>query len=1309
MSKIDKLSIQGIRSFSHFDRQNIAFFTPLTLIVGYNGSGKTTIIECLKYATTGELPPNSKGGAFIHDPRLCGADVVNAQVKLRYSVPPNTSYVATRSLQLTVKKNGARAQKTLESTLYSTCDGEKLSISSKEANLNKLISDTLGVSPAVLDAVIFCHQEESLWPMSEPAALKKRFDEIFEAMKYTKAIDNLKLLRKKQGETLQKLKAKEVDDKGNKDRAEKCETRSLQLQEELEDLRKQEVQIREEMEHAAQQARERHEAANSYLRIVNDLQMKKEELRIRKATLEESKSRMDEELTESDEWLQNALSQYEERVARRVQEIEENKIQYIEYKENLEDSRQQLSEKLAEHGKHQSDQAKYERQLVLRAELVQQAAQLHSIRGFDGDLDDRKVRSFYERIQKLLADKKRELERLQTENASEIDNQTSVITELEGKKSTYTQNRVFAKQRISACEKRIAILQRELNVVEVDEGAKAILDAESKDLEQRFRQVSQDLQNAQFDRKLQQEEELLQQLEGENSRLGRELVESTRLLSDRAQLEVRKAELLEKQRKFTTLKTTWNHKLSALVGQDWEPATVERVFHKGLQLKTQTFDEASRKRDEFLQQLKTIQSNLTIMKEKAKKRDADINKCKSSVVGALKKVDADGQPGVDDLPAETERLEKDIEVMKNDCSLSMEMSKYYADCQRTMVVKNKCELCERTFANANEKSRLAAKIKAVLEQFGKSELEAELAETEQLLDQLRGVRPQYDMYIRLLAEKKEADKERSEVQEKETTTLRRLEELDDTVRVKQEERDEFESMSKTVISISQTHKDIEEAEAQVDRIMSQQQSSSTVRSTQEINELQTQCAEQLRAVKSKIGSISSERQRMRDTLSALELERSELRNKLSDAVRQLEKKKDYQAQIQHQKEDIQKQKEIIQGADNDLETLEPQISKARAIRDDILQRGRDKEKKVADERDALADSVSELKRTDKDIQDYLDRGGTSSLKANEQAIQVLEKTIKRVDEDMNALVARSNKMKEDMASSDGKKKNVIENLTYRKAARDVETLKRAVVELESRRAHEDYERLEAEAEHFESQRHLKSAARGTVMGTMRSKDEELSIQLNEWENDYQYAAQRYRETRIRVATTKAAIEDLGRYGTALNNAIMQYHALKMEEVNRIAGELWQTTYQGTDIDTILIRSDSEATGGRSSYNYRVCMVKQDTEMDMRGRCSAGQKVLASIIIRLALAESFGIGCGLIALDEPTTNLDSDNIKSLAESLHNIIKARRAQSNFQLIVITHDEEFLRHMRCSDFCDDFWRVSRDEKQNSRITRESISTIV
>ena len=58
----------------------------------------------------------------------------------------------------------------------------------------------------------------------------------------------------------------------------------------------------------------------------------------------------------------------------------------------------------------------------------------------------------------------------------------------------------------------------------------------------------------------------------------------------------------------------------------------------------------------------------------------------------------------------------------------------------------------------------------------------------------------------------------------------------------------------------------------------------------------------------------------------------------------------------------------------------------------------------------------------------------------------------------------------------------------------------------------------------------------------------------------------------------------------------------------------------------------------------------DAELDMRGRCSAGQKVLAALVVRLALAEAFCINCSAIALDEPTTNLDYENKEALAKCL-----------------------------------------------------------
>lgn len=115
------------------------------------------------------------------------------------------------------------------------------------------------------------------------------------------------------------------------------------------------------------------------------------------------------------------------------------------------------------------------------------------------------------------------------------------------------------------------------------------------------------------------------------------------------------------------------------------------------------------------------------------------------------------------------------------------------------------------------------------------------------------------------------------------------------------------------------------------------------------------------------------------------------------------------------------------------------------------------------------------------------------------------------------------------------------------------------------------------------------------------------------------------------------------------------------------------TYKGQDISNIEIQSGMEpGSKAAKSYNYRVVMTKGGAKLDMRGRCSAGQRVLGSIVIRLALAETFGLNCGVIALDEPTVNLDYNNKKGLAVSLAHIIASRAQQRNFQLIMITHDE-------------------------------------
>ncbi|XP_028449972.1 DNA repair protein RAD50 isoform X2 [Perca flavescens] len=119
-----------------------------------------------------------------------------------------------------------------------------------------------------------------------------------------------------------------------------------------------------------------------------------------------------------------------------------------------------------------------------------------------------------------------------------------------------------------------------------------------------------------------------------------------------------------------------------------------------------------------------------------------------------------------------------------------------------------------------------------------------------------------------------------------------------------------------------------------------------------------------------------------------------------------------------------------------------------------------------------------------------------------------------------------------------------------------------------------------------------------------------------------------------------------------------------------------------DIEYVEIRSDvdeNSSAGVRRVYNYRVVMVKGDTALDMRGCCSAGQKVLASLIIRLALQETFCLNCGILALDEPTTNLDQDNIESLA---HALVESVHARTHTHTHTITHTHTMFLCLHAGD---------------------------
>jgi len=180
------------------------------------------------------------------------------------------------------------------------------------------------------------------------------------------------------------------------------------------------------------------------------------------------------------------------------------------------------------------------------------------------------------------------------------------------------------------------------------------------------------------------------------------------------------------------------------------------------------------------------------------------------------------------------------------------------------------------------------------------------------------------------------------------------------------------------------------------------------------------------------------------------------------------------------------------------------------------------------------------------------------------------------------------------------------------------------------------------------------------------------------------------------------IKDLDIFAKSLDDAIIEYHKQKMESINMILEEHWPYVYRGTDIETIKIRSDPISSDKKKSYDYKVVMVIDGKELEMRDRCSAGQKVLASILIRVALADVFATGCPILALDEPTTNLDRDKVENVAEMLENLLRLR--ENNLQLIVITHDTDFVSRLYRACSPEYYYGLSKDEYGVSMLRRHN-----
>lgn len=1153
------------------------------------------------------------------------------QVKLAFKDTQGHKVIVTRSVQVTVQKNSDVKMKTLDGNLVIEKGGQRNSVSTKVAQINEYMLEFLGVSPAILDNVIFCHQDDSLWPMSEPLALKKKFDDIFDASKYTKVVDNLKIMRKKYMADLALLKQTEETEKINKEKGERLRKKADALEKVTDDLHRQLEEIRETIKVAAAEKMEKRIEANKASTAVEDLKAKTREAEFIRRNIGVLKSQM-EELMESDGWLESTIAQYDERLAQYNEQQADVTEQFHALKESEKDLTRQMSQKQTEQGQHQAQKESHERHLERRGQFVREAARHHGIRGYDGDLDSDQIQDFLSRIGKASRDKDREFERIRKAASDEATEAQAVITNLEQNRNSQTQDRLYSQQNIKKNSDEIARKQTSMESIKMDEGAKAALESLREEAAERLLRMDTDYEAAAWDQNLKKEGLRLVELKGERSRLDDEITQITTQSSARAQLDLARKNTKQQQSSLDTMKAAHAGELASLVGADWQADTLEREFRAVVSQRAREVADATKQHEGVKDEYNRAEFELKAARADSKKKMVEMQSCEAIVLASIFVGEEEKPlPSVDDYQTELKNLEDDREDLKTQLDGAGFSKDYFNNCLSYANQKNGCKLCARGFASDTERSKAVDRLNGLLAKSANEEYQKTLDVLEQDLKKAHSARSQYDTFNTIKAGLPSVEKNLQKLEARKASALARLEKHDSLLNEADSAKRDAEALSETVRTISRCVSEIAKHEADVARLSSQSLFSGGSRSMDEINQQKAACDDQIRTVEVKIQKVTADKYQAQTSRSDLQREVESLSSRLSSAKHELEKKHVLQTTMEELRDSNSQLREAIRKIDAELKILGPKIEAATAQLQKVQERGRAKETEAQNDKSALSATVNKLTDVEDDINRYIEAGGPTKLASCQRSIKALEQEQGRTETEIAKVTKEANKLKAILDDSDKTLNNMKRNVQYRQDSRELAELQKEVAELQSRNVADDWEELEKAAGKAEQEYQLLVGQTGPIAGQIQSKDAELAGYFKEWETDYEHAASNYRKAQVKLLATKSVTDDVAKLTKAVDSAIMKYHTLKMEEINAIAADLWQKTYQGTDIDTIMIRSEddeSRAGSARATYKYRVVMVKQDTEMDMRGRCSAGQKVLACIIIRLALAECFGVNCGV---------------------------------------------------------------------------------
>jgi len=1294
--------------------------------------------------------------------------------------------VVIRSMELTQKKT-TMTFKQLDGILRTVdpTTGQRVSLSHKCTELDRQIPNLMGVSKPILEHVVFCHQEDSSWPLQEGAVLKKRFDDIFDSTKYAKALEAIKASRKDYASQVKDLKAELEGLKSHKHAANGFRNELEKCQDEISGV---DDQINECVKIIAEEdaiIAEKRKILLDIQAFEAKLDDKSFELSREDAVLEKQKELLGDDVMEdktTDE-LKEMLRELDDKQGyQSARALQEKELQIQRIGRNLEVIRRAANDLNTRRGKLEAAKEAHAEVLRQRFKIMEQIHKKHqidlmtqsqdveshamtqgttatsmtlstiftssSINGDDGtNISDEDVDAFLRALRHKETTLKNEWDNAKRKHQTDEDDLQSEISELQAQKSAVENDR-----RRTEMTKNEAM--RELSMVS-GQMSSSLTRVRKSDVDEAKRHAAQlaatrdELNNnprrEDIAKEIRVQEEKLKSISAtveQDTKIRDQLRLQSEQQNEIVMLEgqvTQEFEVLEEKIKDNSFLLSSHGEAHVRVTKE-DPVSPLDILSNNVRRKhLDAEDEVSRSNTDLsriqiqLSEKKALITshmqrlqNLQYRANQLNREGGGVQKI-GSIIRAIIRQDDNPSPQLIHANAKPQDVLAYLTDQINECNAMddkpEQVKRIIKRLKKMVKTSAACPCCTREFQNEQELDVFFNR----MNELGDEDV-SELM-TSQKSQQIAPMLQKYETwrksvsehmnehleYTRLLADTTEVEQliekdGNSEVKDLEAE----LQSAQSKVNEKKEVASELQQLLTAVNGIQDVAKRMWEKMCQVKEkrerlkymfcgdLGDDRRDLKTVeRDLQKSADAKEQAYYQINKLNNELKSFNEKISRVTNQASTAERTAREKEDTYNRDQAASKRKDELNAQLEKlSEEDRALEKKIVpirhelMRKESDRQSLREQNNMAEAVLSDAMN-GFDRD-------------VAKLQEIIEKVNYYIKQNTDKEIEDVEQKLAENVEEIRNEETMLANLKPEIEHLKRQVNEGERQKKVIQDNLSLIKLSEEVqkmeEDVRRLDDELNAMGRDDAQKALDESRRRRDEEQEKRARCEGRKQGLSDQK-RTLKKKLNEQE--YKDIDERHRVKMIEHETTQIVVSDLDKYYDALDKALLRYHGLKISDINRIIAELWSLTYKGEDITNIEIVSGQES-GSRAnrSYNYRIVMSKGGTKMDMRGRCSAGQRVLASIVIRLALAETFCLNCGVMALDEPTTNLDYENKRGLAIALAQIIASRAAQSNFQLVVITHDEDFVSMMKQElsaqtgfNMPERYYQVSREEGHDGR----------